>query len=127
MHFFIHKFLNNPISFAFADSLTSSQFPVFTMYATKLCINNAEVECSFIRPASRKLKKKKLPNAAQTPRRDMAINSSLNVIKRSWSFDRVHHHQLVGFVRKRIRVNNGRYECMELCLTERQFTCRHVQ
>ena len=106
----------------FTEALSPSQFPVFTMYATKMCIRNVKEECSF--PQNRltsKFKKKRPTSSAANPR-NFGLDEDDNV--RSWSFDRIHNHQLVGFVRKRFRVKGGRNECMEFCLSEQKFICR---
>ena len=107
--------------FYFIDSLSPSQFPVFTMYATKICIQNVEDQCSF--QTATKIKKKR-PSTSILPRNAEAFDNTHYSNKRSWSFDRVHHHHLAGFVRKRLRVRNGREECMENCLSEEKFICR---
>ena len=107
--------------FYFIDSLSPSQFPVFTMYATKICIQNVEDQCSF--QTATKIKKKR-PNSSILPRNAEGLDNAHYSNKRSWSFDRVHHHHLAGFVRKRLRVRNGREECMENCLSEEKFICR---
>ena len=110
--------------FFFAEALSPSQFPVFTMYATKMCIRNVKEECSFPQnPLITKLKKRRPSSSSANPR-NFGMDDEDNETVRSWSFDRIHHHQLVGFVRKRFRVKGGRNECMELCLSEQKFICR---
>ena len=121
----VFTYLVANLKFLISDSLSPSQFPVFTMYATKICISNAVRECSFPQSLTKRLKKKS-PTTPALPRDVVFQGSSLtNSVKRSWSFDRVHHHQLIGFVRKRLRVKNARQGCMELCLSERKFICRY--
>ena len=98
------------------------------MYATKICINNVQKECSFSQHRLTTRIKKKKQNPSVVPREvgPGGLMSTTYLLKRRWSFDRVHHHHLVGFVRKRIRVKNGRQECMELCLSEEKFVCRYT-
>ena len=98
------------------------------MYATKICIKNAQKECSFSQHRLTKRIKKKKQNASVVPREvgPGGLMTMTYLLKRSWSFDRVHHHQLVGFVRKRLRVKHGRQECMEYCLSEGKFICRYT-
>lgn len=110
----------------FAEALSPSQFPVFTMYATKICIRNAKEECSFPQPVSEMKFKKKRPQSSAADPRNFGLDDTKNDHTRKWSFDRIHQHQLVGFVRKRFRVKRGRQECMELCLSEPKFTCRYT-
>ena len=113
-----------PYKVLFTESLSPSQFPVFTMYATKICLKNVRKECSFPQHQLTTRIKKRKQNSI-LPREVRSDGSTTKTyLKRSWSFDRVHYHQLVGFVRKRIRVRNERQECMELCLTEVKFICR---
>ena len=97
------------------------------MYATKVCIRNVNEECSFSRNHNTIKVKKKKPSASVEPRgfgTETLGDQEKYTEKRSWSFDRVHKHQLVGFVRKRFRVKNGREECLEHCLLEEKFIFR---
>ena len=103
------------------EALSPSQFPVFTMYASKICIKNVKKECSFPQHQLATKVKRRTPNASVAPRKAGDTNDAH---ERSWSFDRVYQHQLVGFVRKRLRVKSGREECMKLCLFEEKFICR---
>ena len=94
------------------------------MYATKICILNAKQECNFPQHVSENKLRKKRPNSSSANPRNFGIDETDDDNLRSWSFDRIHQHQLVGFVRKRFRVRRGRQECMELCLSEQKFICR---
>ena len=92
------------------------------MYATKICIRNAKEECIF--PHHVSTTKLKRPQSSAANPRNFGMDETREENTRSWSFDRIHQHQLVGFVRKRFRVKRGRQECMELCLSEQKFICR---
>lgn len=70
----------------YPGALTKSQFPVFTIYAQKICLG--------IKPC-----------------------------EKAWCFDRVQGYRLQGFSRKK-HPATSRQECLELCMGEREFTCR---
>ena len=72
-------------------ALSSSQFPVFTLYAQKVCLSS---HCD-----------------------------------RAWDYERVLDYKLksgVTEIVKKQRKTGSRTSCMELCLSERDFTCRLV-
>jgi hypothetical protein len=66
--------------------LTKSQFPVFTIYAQKICLG--------IKPC-----------------------------EKAWCFDRVQGYKLQSYSKKK-HPATSRQECLEMCLGEREFTCR---
>jgi len=70
----------------YPGALTKSQFPVFTIYAQKICLG--------IKPC-----------------------------EKAWCFDRVQGYRLQGFSRKK-HPATSRQECLEMCMGEREFTCR---
>ncbi|XP_036325298.1 uncharacterized protein LOC118738469 [Rhagoletis pomonella] len=67
-------------------ALAKSQFPVFTLYAQKLCLK--------VRPCAR-----------------------------AWSIDRAQGYKLNGYAKRTYPVVSRKY-CLELCLSEQEFTCR---
>ncbi|XP_017490486.1 PREDICTED: uncharacterized protein LOC108378693, partial [Rhagoletis zephyria] len=67
-------------------ALAKSQFPVFTLYAQKLCLR--------VRPCAR-----------------------------AWSIDRAQGYKLNGYAKRTYPVVSRKY-CLELCLSEQEFTCR---
>lgn len=83
--------------------LRPSQFPVFTIYAQKICLSPAtKGKCSGLDGAT-------------------STSSSLS---RSWSFERVINHELRSkYGRKRI-IAIDKIECMNTCLMESEFDCR---
>lgn len=79
------------LSTAVADRttvLTPSQFPVFTIFAQKICISDIQNRCT-----------------------------------KGWAFERVLGFELKGKEQKKIQVQS-RLECMQACLSERDFECR---
>ncbi|XP_036223875.2 uncharacterized protein [Bactrocera oleae] len=67
-------------------ALAKSQFPVFTLYAQKSCLNQ--------RPCSR-----------------------------AWYIDRVQGNKLIGYTKRKFPAET-RHDCIQLCLSQAEFTCR---
>lgn len=75
--------------------LRPSQFPVFTIYAQKICLSPAtKGKCSTDGNG-----------------------------QRSWSFERVLNHELRKYGKKRV-IATDKIECMNECLMESEFDCR---
>ena len=118
-----------------SGALTTSQFPVFTLYVQKNCLRitvgpTEPVESITdgrgalrISPASagqrNPLRPQRLPTSRAEP---VGANTVCN---RAWSFERVQGYELETLAKRRRRVAN-RQACEELCLGEREFTCRSV-
>lgn len=115
-------------------ALTTSQFPVFTLYVQKNCLRitvgpTEPVESITdgrgalrISPPSQRnspLRPQRLPTSRAEP---VGANTVCN---RAWSFERVQGYELEALAKRRRRVAN-RQACEELCLGEREFTCRSV-
>lgn len=126
---------SNAITFcSSAGALTTSQFPVFTLYVQKNCLRitvgpTEPVESITdgrgalrISPPSQRnspLRPQRLPTSRAEP---VGANTVCN---RAWSFERVQGYELEALAKRRRRVAN-RQACEELCLGEREFTCRSV-
>ena len=115
-------------------ALTTSQFPVFTLYVQKNCLRitvgpTEPVESITdgrgalrISPPSQRnpaLRPQRVPTSRAEP---VGANTVCN---RAWSFERVQGYELETLAKRRRRVAN-RQACEELCLGEREFTCRLV-
>jgi len=116
---------------AYPGALTTSQFPVFTLYVQKNCLKitpatdpaesvtdgrgalriNINGQRNAQRPGQRPLTSRAEPVGANT------------VCSRAWSFERVQGYELDTLAKRRRRVAS-RQACEELCLGEREFTCR---
>lgn len=128
---FKFKFLLPPSP---TGALTTSQFPVFTLYVQKNCLRitvgpTEPVESITdgrgalrISPPSQRnpaLRPQRVPTSRAEP---VGANTVCN---RAWSFERVQGYELETLAKRRRRVAN-RQACEELCLGEREFTCRWV-
>lgn len=117
-----------------SGALTTSQFPVFTLYVQKNCLKispvtdpaaesvtdsrgalriNVNGQRSAQRPAVRPAQGRAEPVGANT------------ICSRAWSFERVQGFELETAAKRRRRVAT-RQACEELCLGEKEFTCRSV-
>ena len=121
-------------SWPLTGALTTSQFPVFTLYVQKNCLKitpatdpaesvtdgrgalriNINGQRNAQRPGQRPLTSRAEPVGANT------------VCSRAWSFERVQGYELDTLAKRRRRVAS-RQACQELCLGEREFTCRSVE
>lgn len=118
-----------------SGALTTSQFPVFTLYVQKNCLRitvgstepvesitdgRGALRISPASPGQRNpLRPQRLPTSRAEP---VGANTVCN---RAWSFERVQGYELETLAKRRRRVAN-RQACEELCLGEREFTCRSV-
>lgn len=117
-------------------ALTTSQFPVFTLYVQKNCLRvtvggTDPVAESVtdgrgalrIAPAPPGLRSNPTRNQLR-PATSRAEPVGANTLcNRAWSFERVQGYELETAAKRRRRVAN-RQACEELCLGEREFTCR---
>lgn len=118
-----------------SGALTTSQFPVFTIYVQKNCLrvtpSNEQVESVTdgrgalrISPATSQGARNPL-RPAQRPATSRAEPVGAQALcNRAWSFERIQGYELETLAKRRRRVAN-RQACEELCLGEREFTCRY--
>lgn len=117
--------------------MTTSQFPVFTLYVQKNCLritpssDTAESVTDGrgalrISPSGGVAGGQRSPLRPQRQPTSRAEAVGANTIcNRAWSFERVQGFELEAVAKRRRRVAN-RQACEELCLGERDFTCRLV-
>ena len=114
-------------------ALTTSQFPVFTLYVQKNCLKVTpsadptesvtdgrgalRLDANGRSEAPGSLQK--LPSSRADP------VGAQSICNRAWSFERVQGFELETLPKRRRRVDN-RQACQELCLGERSFVCRYV-
>ena len=98
--------IKSQIGGASGTVLRPSQFPVFTIYAQKICLSPAtKGKCSGLGGGT-------------------DVSSTSSSLSRSWSFERVINHELRSkYGRKRI-IAIDKIECMNICLMESEFDCR---
>ena len=115
-----------------SGALTTSQFPVFTLYVQKNCLKvtpsaDATESVTDGRGALRisaggqrnpARPQQRLPSSRAEP---VGANTICN---RAWSFERVQGYELETLAKRRRRVAN-RQACEEICLGERDFVCRY--
>lgn len=115
------------------DALTTSQFPVFTLYVQKNCLKVTpsadptesvtdgrgalRLDVNGRRDTAASIQK--LPTSRAEP------VGAQTICDRAWSFERVQGYELETLPKRRRRVTN-RQECQELCLGERSFVCRSI-
>ena len=120
----------------FTGALTTSQFPVFTLYVQKNCLritpsSDAAESVTDGRGALRISpsgaaggQRSPLRPQRQPTSRAEAVGAN-TICNRAWSFERVQGFELESVTKRRRRVAN-RQACEEFCLGERDFTCRLV-
>lgn len=117
-------------------ALTTSQFPVFTLYVQKNCLRvtiggtdpvaesvtdgRGALRIAPAPPGLRNNPQRNQLRPATSRAEPVGANTLCN---RAWSFERVQGYELETAAKRRRRVAN-RQACEELCLGEREFTCR---
>ena len=114
-------------------ALTTSQFPVFTLYVQKNCLKitpSADpAESVTDGRGALRINLSGQRNAARPGQKPASFRAepvgANTVCSRAWSFERVQGYELDTLPKRRRRVAS-RQACEELCLGEREFTCRSV-
>lgn len=115
--------------------MTTSQFPVFTLYVQKNCLRvtvGATDSADSLTDSRGALRITAQNSGQRNPLRPQRLPTSRaepvganTVCNRAWSFERVQGYELETLAKRRRRVVS-RQACEELCLGEREFTCRSV-
>ena len=107
------------------DALTTSQFPVFTLYVQKNCLKVTPSADPTESVTDGRGALRLNANAQRLPTSRAEPVGAQTICDRAWSFERVQGYELETLAKRRKRVPN-RQACEELCLGERGFICRCV-
>jgi len=107
------------------DALTTSQFPVFTLYVQKNCLKVTPSADPTESVTDGRGALRLNANAQRLPTSRAEPVGAQTICDRAWSFERVQGYELETLAKRRKRVPN-RQACEELCLGERGFICRSV-